>query len=46
VKKPDDKGPPRRPYEPPRILWEQPFVALTLFSNQPCDPQQTPGCPG
>ena len=46
MKKPEPKPASRPAYEPPRIVWEQPFVALALFSNQPCDPNQTPGCPG
>ncbi len=34
----------KRPYEPPRILWEQTFIALANVSEPPCIPGRDPMC--
>jgi hypothetical protein len=31
-------------YEPPRILWEQTFIALAQVSEPPCIPGMDPRC--
>jgi hypothetical protein len=31
-------------YEPPAIVWEQPFVALAQISPPNCDPDSDPNC--
>jgi hypothetical protein len=31
-------------YEPPAIVWEQPFVALAQISPPKCDPETDPNC--
>jgi hypothetical protein len=39
---PDVKSP--GDYEPPAIVWEQPFVALAQISPPICDPDSDPNC--
>jgi len=39
-----DPAPADIEYEPPEILWEQPFVALAQISPPRCDPDSDPNC--
>jgi hypothetical protein len=38
------KPPQKKAYEPPRILWEQRFIALAQVTQGPCIPGQDPRC--